>query len=173
MLRITSSASPVGSSIFAIFALLIVSVVVLLILRHYLPLRTTPAFYLLPIFFALWLPSIVILLVPIDLASTAATRDDKLRGIWLPERVILVSWRISYWLTFALTWYTPFFAPWPRWLLIWVQVHSSNSGRVLRRRISRTERQAQILPAIECAVPCDGFEHRIRRPHLLLHQIRI
>lgn len=105
MLSITSSGSPVGSSIFSVFALLIISLVVLLILRYYLPLRTTPAFYLVPIFFALWLPSIVVLLVPIDLASSAATDDEATRGIWLPERVILVSWRITYWLTFALTWY--------------------------------------------------------------------
>jgi hypothetical protein len=104
MIQITSTASPVGSSIFATFALLVISLIVLLILRHYLPLRTTPAFYLVPIFFALWLPSIVIILVPIDLASSATTDDDATRGIWLPHRVILVSWRITYWLTFALTW---------------------------------------------------------------------
>lgn len=104
MLHIASSSSPVGSAIFSAFALLIVSLIVLLILRHFLPLRTTPAFYLVPIFFALWLPSIVVLLVPIDLASSATTRDEATRGIWLPERVILVSWRIAYWLTFALTW---------------------------------------------------------------------
>lgn len=104
MFSITSSGSPVGSSVFAVFALLGISLVVLLILRYYLPLRTTPAFYLVPIFFALWLPSIVVILVPIDLASSAATDDEATRGIWLPERVILVSWRITYWLTFALTW---------------------------------------------------------------------
>ncbi|KAH7272760.1 hypothetical protein MRS44_003264 [Fusarium solani] len=105
MLHITSSSSPVGSAIFSCLALLVISLVVLLILRYYLPLRTTPAFYLLPIFFALWLPSIVVILVPIDLASSATTGDEATRGIWLPERVLLVSWRITYWLTFALTWF--------------------------------------------------------------------
>ncbi|TWU73643.1 hypothetical protein ED733_003306 [Metarhizium rileyi] len=104
MAHITSSAAPVGSIIFSIFALAIISVIVLLILRYYLPLRSTPGFYLIPIFFALWLPSIVVLLVPIDLASSAATDDETTRGIWLPERVVLVSWRITYWLTFVLTW---------------------------------------------------------------------
>ncbi|KAI5465602.1 LMBR1-like membrane protein-domain-containing protein [Mariannaea sp. PMI_226] len=105
MIRIASSSSPVGSEVFSLFALLIISLVVLLILRYYLPLRTTPSFYLVPIFFALWLPSIVIILVPVDLASSATPGDDATRGIWLPERVILVSWRITYWLTFALTWF--------------------------------------------------------------------
>lgn len=105
MLEIASRSSPVGSTIFALLALLIISLIVLAILRHYLPLRTTPGFYLVPIFFALWLPSIVVVLVPIDLASSATTDDDATRGIWLPERVILVSWRITYWLTFVLTWY--------------------------------------------------------------------
>ncbi|KAI9166724.1 LIMR family protein [Paramyrothecium foliicola] len=105
MFHITSAASPVGSIIFSVFALLIISLVVLLILRYYLPLRTTPAFYLTPIFFALWLPSVLVLLVPIDLASTARTDDEATRGIWLPQRLILVAWRITYWLTFALTWF--------------------------------------------------------------------
>lgn len=105
MLEIASKSSPVGSTIFALLALLIISLIVLAILRHYLPLRTTPGFYLVPIFFALWLPSIVVVLVPIDLASSATTDDEATRGIWLPERVILVSWRITYWLTFVLTWY--------------------------------------------------------------------
>ncbi|KAK7417906.1 hypothetical protein QQZ08_011446 [Neonectria magnoliae] len=105
MIHITSSSSPVGSEIFSLFALLLISLIVLLILRYYLPLRATPAFYLVPIFFALWLPSIAVILVPIDLASSATPGDDVTRGIWLPERVILVSWRIAYWLTFALTWF--------------------------------------------------------------------
>src|SRR5689334_9454824 len=104
MLHILSAASPVPSIIFALLALLSISLVVLLILRKYLPLRTTPAFYLIPIFFALWLPACMVLLVPVDLASTAVTDDEATRGVWLPDRVLLVSWRITYWLTFALTW---------------------------------------------------------------------
>ncbi|CAI4217889.1 unnamed protein product [Parascedosporium putredinis] len=105
MAHIVSTASPVPSEIFALVATLVISIVVLLILRHFLPLRTTPAFYLVPIFFAIFLPAAIVLLVPIDLASSARTEDDATRGIWLPERVLLVSWRITYWLTFALTWF--------------------------------------------------------------------
>ncbi|KAJ4145349.1 hypothetical protein LMH87_004202 [Akanthomyces muscarius] len=105
MFNTASRPLPVGSIVFSVFALLLVSLVVLLILRHYLPLRSTPAFYSVPIFFAIWLPSVIVLLVPIDLASSAGTDDDGTRGIWLPERVILVSWRITYWLTFALGWF--------------------------------------------------------------------
>ncbi|EHK16674.1 uncharacterized protein TRIVIDRAFT_56869 [Trichoderma virens Gv29-8] len=105
MPEIASSPTPVGSFIFSSIALLLVSLGVLLILRHYLPLRTTPAFYIVPIFFALWLPSILVLLVPIDLASSAITDDVASRGIWLPQRVVLVLWRITYWLTFCLTWF--------------------------------------------------------------------
>ncbi|KAL7939039.1 LMBR1-like membrane domain-containing protein [Trichoderma chlorosporum] len=105
MPEIASSPTPVGSFIFSSIALLLVSLAVLLILRHYLPLRTTPAFYIVPIFFALWLPSVLVLLVPIDLASSAITDDLASRGIWLPQRVVLVLWRITYWLTFCLTWF--------------------------------------------------------------------
>jgi hypothetical protein len=104
MFDIASQSTPVGSWIFAAIALLLISFAVLSILRYYLPLRTTPAFYLVPIFFALWLPSILVILVPIDLASSATTDDEATRGLWLPHRVILVAWRIAYWLTFVLTW---------------------------------------------------------------------
>ncbi|KAK7940922.1 LMBR1 domain-containing protein [Apiospora aurea] len=100
-----SAASAVGSEVFAAIALLVLSFVVLLILRYYLPLRSTPAYVLVPIFFALWLPAFIVLLVPIDLASSAATDDVAARGIWFPPRLLLVSWRITYWLTFALTWF--------------------------------------------------------------------
>ncbi|KAH6687248.1 LMBR1 domain-containing protein [Plectosphaerella plurivora] len=103
--HIVSASSPVPSVVFSVLALLVISLGVLLILRYYLPLRTTPAFYLVPIFFALWLPACMVLLVPIDLASSARTEDEATRGVWLPDRVLLVSWRITYWLTFALTWF--------------------------------------------------------------------
>ena len=96
--------TPVGSEIFSALALVVISLAVILILRYYLPLRTTPAYLLVPIFFALALPTSIIFLVPIDLASNAGT-DDGNRGIWLPGRVLLVSWRITYWLTFVLTWF--------------------------------------------------------------------
>lgn len=102
------SPSAVGSEVFSLIALLVISLAVLLILRHYLPLRTTPAYLTVPIFFALSLPASIILLVPIDLASSSRDEDVSSRGIWLPDRVLLVSWRISYWLTFALTWYELF-----------------------------------------------------------------
>ncbi|KAF4626992.1 hypothetical protein G7Y89_g11165 [Cudoniella acicularis] len=99
------SPSPIGSEVFSVVALLGISLVVLLILRHYLPLRTTPAYLTVPIFFALGLPASIILLVPIDLASSSRDAGTASRGIWLPEPVLLVSWRISYWLTFGLTWF--------------------------------------------------------------------
>lgn len=102
---ITAVSSPVGSEVFSVVALLVISLGILLLLRYYLPLRTTPAYVLVPIFFALGLPASIVLLVPIDLASSARDQDAGSRGIWLPDRVLLVSWRVSYWLTFALTWY--------------------------------------------------------------------
>jgi len=105
MMEIAANPSPVGSEIFALVALFVISLVVLLILRHYLPLRTTPAYLLVPIFFALWLPASIVLLVPIDLASNTRDQDAGSRGIWLFDWVLLISWRVCYWLTFALTWY--------------------------------------------------------------------
>ncbi|WPG98298.1 Hypothetical protein R9X50_00108600 [Acrodontium crateriforme] len=99
------ASSSVGSDIFAVLSLLVISILVLLLLRHYLPLRTTPGYLLLPVFLALALPCSIILLVPIDLASANDSEESPTRGIWLPERVVLVTWRITYWLTFVLTWF--------------------------------------------------------------------
>ncbi len=95
----------VGSDIFAFLAILLIGLLVLLLLRHFLPLRSTPAYVLVPIFLALFLPVSIILLLPIDLASSLRSDDEATRGVWLPETLILLSWRITYWLTFALTWY--------------------------------------------------------------------
>ena len=94
-----------GSDVFAIASLLLISALVLLLLRHYLPLRTTPAYLLVPVFLALALPCSIILLVPIDLASASDSQDGPSRGVWLPQGVVLVTWRITYWLTFVLTWF--------------------------------------------------------------------
>lgn len=102
-----TSPSPVASQVFAIISLFCISAIVLLILRYYLPLRTTPSFLLVPVFFALCLPASMVLLVPIDLASSAMVDDVDARGIWLDPGALRVSWRITYWLTFALTWYAP------------------------------------------------------------------
>ncbi|KAL4965164.1 LMBR1 domain-containing protein [Aspergillus stella-maris] len=100
---ITITAVSVGSNIFYALALTIISALALLLLRRYLTLRATPAYLSIPVFLALALPASVVLLVPIDLASSS--RDDGgPNAIWLPGRLLLVSWRITYWLIFVLTW---------------------------------------------------------------------
>lgn len=96
----------VGSGITSLIALFIIFVLVLSLLRRYLTLRTTPAFLIVPLFLALALPASVVLLVPIDLASSTR-HDGSGVGIWFPSRVMLVSWRIAYWLIFVLTWLVP------------------------------------------------------------------
>lgn len=101
---VASVNSSVGSDTFALTALLVITLLILLLLRHFVPLRSTPAYLLVPIFLALALPLSIILLVPIDLASSSGTTDEGSRGIWLPDGVMLVAWRITYWLTFVLTW---------------------------------------------------------------------
>ncbi|KAL8666611.1 MAG: hypothetical protein Q9168_007456 [Polycauliona sp. 1 TL-2023] len=95
----------VGSDIFALLAVLVIGLLVLLLLRHFLPLRSTPAYVLVPIFLALFLPVSIILLLPIDLASSLRSEVEATRGVWLPDSLILFAWRITYWLTFALTWF--------------------------------------------------------------------
>ena len=91
--------SPAGSTAFFVLALLTICGAVLLLLRYYLPLRTTPAFITVPVFLTIALPASIVLLVPIDLASSAGTK-----GIWLGDNVVYKSWRVTYWLTFVLSW---------------------------------------------------------------------
>ncbi|KAF3008489.1 hypothetical protein E8E13_005126 [Curvularia kusanoi] len=100
--RATSSAG--GSIAFFVLSLLSICGLVLLLLRYYLPLRTTPAHVVVPVFLAIALPASIVVLLPIDLASSAGTDTDGARGIWLNDNVVYKSWRIVYWLTFALTW---------------------------------------------------------------------
>ncbi|KAJ5973732.1 hypothetical protein N7481_010942 [Penicillium waksmanii] len=103
MISVSLPTVSVGSNIFFALALCLISLLVLFILRRFLTLRATPAYLIFPIFFALALPASVILLVPIDLASSS--RDGSgAKAIWLPDRVVLVCWRIAYWLIFVLTW---------------------------------------------------------------------
>lgn len=97
--------SAVVSTSVTVAALVSICLAVLLLLRHYLPLRTTPAFLTIPIFLAIALPTSAVLLVPIDLASNSGPEDELSKGIWLAERPLLVAWRLVYWLTFMLTWF--------------------------------------------------------------------
>lgn len=97
-----------SSTVFAL-SLAAISALTLLLLRHYLPIRSTPAYLLLPIFLALALPCSIILLVPIDLATNSVEDEDGVaRGISLPDGFMTAMWRIAYWLTFVLTWYDKF-----------------------------------------------------------------
>lgn len=102
-----ASAIPVGSSVFFSLSLLSICLLTLLLLRRFLTLRATPAYLSVPVFLALALPASVVLLVPIDLASSSRDDGTGPRAIWLPDRLVLVSWRIAYWLIFVLTWFAP------------------------------------------------------------------
>ncbi|KAH6633511.1 LMBR1-like membrane protein-domain-containing protein [Boeremia exigua] len=98
------ASSAAGSTAFFVLSLFAICGLVLLLLRYYLPLRTTPAHVTVPVFLAIALPASIVVLLPIDLASSAGTDTDGARGIWLSDAVVYKSWRIVYWLTFALTW---------------------------------------------------------------------
>ena len=101
----TATSSAAGSTAFFTLSILTISALVLLLLRYYLPLRTTPAHVVVPVFLAIALPASIVVLLPIDLASSAGTDTDAgARGIWLSDTVVYKAWRIVYWLTFALTW---------------------------------------------------------------------
>ncbi|KAF3931000.1 hypothetical protein ABW20_dc0101167 [Dactylellina cionopaga] len=95
----------VGSSVLSAIAFVTIDLFVLLLIRFFLPLRTTPQYLLVPVFLALIIPCSIIVLVPIDLASNSGLDGSSGdRGVVLPHRVLLVAWRIAYWISFVLTW---------------------------------------------------------------------
>ena len=113
------------SEVFSGLCLITLTGVVLLLQRHYLPLRTTPEYLIVATFFPLLISCSIVILVPIDLASSSAG-DSGSRGtplyplsgfdlvtyVWgagvvLHQRVLLVAWRVAYWLCFVLTWWEP------------------------------------------------------------------
>ena len=97
-------AGAVGSGILSALGLSAVCILALGLLRHYLPLRSNPAYLVIPVYLAIAIPASVILLVPVDLVSTAGTDTGGSRGVWLSEDVVLLAWKLSYWISFALTW---------------------------------------------------------------------
>ncbi|KAF3258198.1 hypothetical protein TWF192_000334 [Orbilia oligospora] len=94
-----------GSSVLSAIAFVTIGIFVLLLIRFFLPLRTTPQYLLVPVFLALVIPCSIVVLVPIDLASNSGLDGGSgNRGVVLAHRVLLVAWRIAYWLSFVLTW---------------------------------------------------------------------
>ncbi|KAH8144981.1 uncharacterized protein LAJ45_11001 [Morchella importuna] len=93
----------VTSGVFSALCLASLAGTVLLLQRFFLPLRSTPEYLLVSTFLPLFISSSIVVLVPIDLASSSAG-DSGSRGIVLPEGLLLVAWRVSYWLCFVLTW---------------------------------------------------------------------
>ena len=99
-----------------------VLVVTVLLLSYYAPLRQTPRCVLLTGIPSIdrnvtvatvgwFIPFSIVLLLPIDLASTAADNvceidPDKCTQplFYLPATTLLLCWRIGYWTTFTLTW---------------------------------------------------------------------
>lgn len=112
----SSSATPIGSSVFLSLSFVTICALTLLLLRRFLTLRATPAYLTVPVFLALVLPASVVLLVPVDLTSTSREDGKVVTGVWLPTHAVLVLWRITYWLIFCLTW---FVLPCPSLLSLW------------------------------------------------------
>jgi hypothetical protein len=101
----TSSATPIGSTVFLSLFFVAICLLTLLLLRRFLTVRATPAYITVPVFLALVLPASVVLLVPVDLTSSSREKGKGTNGVWLPSHAVLVLWRITYWLIFCLTWF--------------------------------------------------------------------
>ncbi|KAK9366367.1 LMBR1-like membrane protein [Lipomyces kononenkoae] len=79
----------------------IIAVYVVWIMDYFCTIRRTPSYLLVALFFAVYIPFSIILLVPIDLGSS--TSDNRLL-LELPRKVTFATWRVLYWLAFFLTW---------------------------------------------------------------------
>ncbi|KAK9466977.1 LMBR1-like membrane protein, partial [Lipomyces arxii] len=69
---------------------------------HFCTFKRFPAYLLISLFCAVYIPFNIILLVPIDLASSTSSSQPLLS---LPRRATFALWRVVYWLAFALTWF--------------------------------------------------------------------
>lgn len=66
---------------------------------------------------SLFLPLSIIFLLPTDIISTIIDHDDTTNSkdsfLYIPSNIILILWKVNYWLTFALTWILlPFLQYW-------------------------------------------------------------
>ncbi|KAL0634157.1 hypothetical protein Q9L58_006895 [Maublancomyces gigas] len=73
----------ITSGVFSALCLTILAAVVLLLQRFFLPLRSTPEYLLVSTFLPLFISSSIVVLVPIDLASSSAG-DSGSRGMHMP-----------------------------------------------------------------------------------------
>ena len=92
-----------GSNVLVGLALSTTCGAALLIIRHFLPLRSTPAYLVFPVFLALALPFSIIVLLPVDISFQCASWVQ-VPEVCSPSEILVISWRIIYWLAFALTW---------------------------------------------------------------------
>ncbi len=83
-------------------AFVLTAVVSLLGLSMFTKLRQTRAYVLLPLFFSVYIPCSIVVLVPIDLVSSSANGKSSI--FYLSEYVRLVLCPIIYWMAFFLTW---------------------------------------------------------------------
>ncbi|KAK9235456.1 LMBR1-like membrane protein [Lipomyces kononenkoae] len=79
----------------------IIAVYVVWIMDYFCTIRRTPSYLLVALFCAVYIPFSIILLVPIDLASSTSDNRPLLE---LPREVTFATWRVLYWLAFFLTW---------------------------------------------------------------------
>ncbi|KAK9319238.1 LMBR1-like membrane protein [Lipomyces orientalis] len=70
-------------------------------MNYFCTIKRTPSYLLVALFCAVYIPFSIILLVPIDLASSTSENQPLLA---LPRNVTFAIWRVVYWLAFFLTW---------------------------------------------------------------------
>lgn len=81
-------------------AFLVTALITIWGIRVYTRIRSTPLYIVIPLFLAVYIPCSIVVLVPIDLASSSEGKAF----FYLSKEVRLVLWRVIYWLAFFLTW---------------------------------------------------------------------
>lgn len=107
-------------------------------IRYYIRILRYPAFLLVPVVLAVFMPLSIIFLLPIDYIS----HHVKHTFFEVPESVILFLWKSNYWITFFLTWLIlPFLQS------FYSSGHYNNSGKV-KDAIRRNLRFQLIMLAV-------------------------
>ncbi|ODV91554.1 hypothetical protein CANCADRAFT_17936, partial [Tortispora caseinolytica NRRL Y-17796] len=84
---------------FAIFPFIFTVFAVFILIQRFISIKTTPLYIFIPIFLAIYIPSSIIILLPIDLSCQSSHTI-----FCISNKIILALWRMLYWLQFALTW---------------------------------------------------------------------
>ena len=148
------------------FGYLLVLLITLYGVQHHINITKYPFYFAIPVTLAVFLPMLIVVLLPLDYVS----HTSKSPPLWfhLPDSLILVLWKITYWITFCLTW---FILP---LLQEFYRLGKYSTGSRVKDAIKRNLKyQAAVLAVVICSLVYLVLEVGLSALHLKLMAIAI